>query len=166
MNTIKNIHKLTELSPDKLQRLEVAASLHKRHSRIEFKIQFVEPGKITIRVTQDKNPNGNHFTGKELAGIAHKTFDDLLAPAKVVVNPIAYVESPVNDVNAEWINAQMSTTGIRLKDMIAETGIAKAQLARYINETDKEMSQTVKAFFYYYFKSKTSGRRLPILEEK
>jgi hypothetical protein len=68
-----------------------------------------------------------------LIEIVHETYDRFFKDKKVHVHPIEYVQSPANSVDSKWINDQMLKSGIKLKDMVDDTGIDKTQLSSLIS---------------------------------
>jgi len=165
MNIIKNLHKLDGAKPELIKKMEFAAGLHRRNAAITFKIVEYEHVTLTIQIAQGKSAAGNYFTDKRLIEIVHETFDPLFPGYTMKVQPIAYKESVVNKVTPEWIRHQMNEKGVKLKDMIEDTGIDKTQLSALMSPTSpRGLSQPMKALFYYYFLCK--GKRVPLLSEK
>jgi len=153
MTDIKNIHLVNDLEPDVIEKMNYAAVMHRKHSRITFKIVEYSATEIIIRVVQDKNPNGNQFEQKRLIEIVHETFDQFFPGRKIKVHPIPYSESPVDQVDSKWIEEKMLATGTKLKDIAKDTGLNKTQLSALVNG-QKPLSQVTKALFYYYFMNK------------
>lgn len=154
MNTFKNIHLLTDIvKPGDLDKMEMAAVQHRRHSNITFKVKEVGKAKVTIQIAQAKNSGGNYFGQKRLVEIVHETFDRFFPETKLQVHPIAYVESPVNKVDTEWINRKMLEAQVKLKDIAEETGIDYTQLSSLVSGA-RPLSQPMKALFYFYFGTK------------
>jgi hypothetical protein len=58
-------------------------------------------------------------------------------------------------VNSGWISNEMKKTDIRLKDIATDTGIDYSQLSGLITG-NRELSQPMKALFYFYFQWKDS----------
>ncbi len=89
MNQIKGLAKLN-ISEDVLDKLEQAAVLHRRHSRIEFKIVEATDKAVTIQVMQGKSLAEKYFDKKRLVEIVQETFDRFFPGQKVIVRPITY----------------------------------------------------------------------------
>lgn len=156
MPDIKNLHLLGEIPADTMAALEVSGLNYKRFSSIFFKIIKYGNGECTIEVKQEKSFYKNYADQKRLIGIVHEVFDGLLPNIKIIVHASPYVEPVTDIVTPEWIRHNMTENHIRLKDIANETGIDKAQLSANISG-DRELSQPVKAMFYYYFKSKQTA---------
>lgn len=151
MNTIKNLALIEYfLSPNDLEKLELGAGLHKRHSRITFKILSVENNILTIRTTQDKNPGENYFDKNRLIEITKELFGRFFPDWKVNVRAFEYEQPVVSVVDTEWIQKQMQTNKIPLKQIAKDTGIDYTSLSAIVNGK-KALSQSFKAMFYYYF---------------
>jgi hypothetical protein len=148
MNTnIKNIDTLG-LSQDDIAHLEAGAAQHLRFSRITFKVLGREGDTWAIRTTQDKSPANNYAALKHLVTITKELFEPTIGP--VHVKAIAYNEPAPNVVSPEWLQAKMTATNCKVKDLVADTGIDKANISAWVNGV-RPMSQPVKAMFYYYF---------------
>lgn len=150
MAEFKNLHLLTDIDAGDIDKMEAAALLHRRHSGITFKIVDYEPKKVTIQVVQGKSTAENYFPAKRLIEIVHETFDRFFTGKKVMVHPVPYVQNPVSNVDAAWINKKMLENNVKLKDIVADTGLNKTQLSAIINDK-KPLSQVTKALFYFYF---------------
>jgi hypothetical protein len=156
-NIIAGIGLLQDLPEADIDMMEQAALLHRRHSKLSFKILEAGEKIIKIRVTQEKSPAGNHFPAKRLIEIVHETFDRFFPGKKIHVHPVPYVESPVVQVDAAWINKKMLSTETTLKEIAKDTGLNYTYLSHQINGT-KEISQAMRAMFYYYFLAKEIGK--------
>lgn len=159
MNTIKNIHKIVDLlDQDDLNKLESGAALHKRHSNIEFKIisvdeKFTVLGKlneIIVSAVQGKSLSENYADSKTLIDRTKELFKPFFPKYAINVQPATYNEAIVEVVTPEWIKEQQLKKGVRIKDIIIDTGIDKTNLSAWINGV-RPMSQPVKAMFYFYF---------------
>lgn len=153
MGLIKNIHLLEDISDKEKVKMEHAALEHNRHNGITFKIVDNKPKSVSIQITQSKNSAGVYHPQKRLIEIVHETYDRFFADKKVHVHAIPFIESPANKVNVEWVNKKMFDAGIKLKDIAADTGIDYTQLSSLVTG-DRNLSQPMKALFYYYFLSK------------
>lgn len=153
MNTIKNIHKISGLlSPDDLFKLNAGANQHLKHSNIAFKILSVSDNDITIQTAQGKSFSENYTDAKTLIERTKQLFGQFFKQ-DIHVHAVSHVDAPVEIVTHDWINKQMLANRIKLKDIVNDTGIDKANISGYINAL-RPMSQPVKAMFYYYFESK------------
>jgi hypothetical protein len=152
MNIIKNIHKIEELLDEQdLKKLESGAQLHKRHSRIEFKIKDIQPDKITIRTTQGKSPAENYADKKRLIQRTRELFGHFIKDRQIIVHATTPYEPPPPDVvTPDWVRRQILNKHIKLVDLAGKTGIHKSTLSTLVNG-QRPMSQPVKAMFYYFF---------------
>lgn len=167
---IKNIHNLVPfITENQLEKLEEGALQYRRFARISFKIVALghTPNKvltITIEVRQDKSPSENYLKAAELHQRAKDLFKPYL-PEDVLFysNALPYVESPTEKVTPEYLRHFMTEYKIRIKDIVADTGLDKSNVSAWVNGT-RDMSQIVKAMFYYYFRfiSATSEKRFEI----
>jgi hypothetical protein len=149
---VKNEH-LLNLQPDKLETLRTRAELHRRYSSIDFKVISYKDDTLTLRVIQDKSHAGNYFDAKRLVEIAKEMFGDLGDWKRINAGPITY-KSPAPDVvTPEWIQERMQLHGLKPKAVSDETGIDRNTISAYKNGL-KPLSGVVRAFWYYYFKSK------------
>lgn len=154
MNIIKNIHKISELiSADKLIDLEQAANLHLRHSNIEFKVIGIDGENISIRTTQGKHMSGIYADTQTLISRTRELFNRYLPSYTIITHPVPYQPSQTDIVTPEWINKQMLSKITRVQDISNDTGIDKTNISAWINGK-REMSQIVKAMFFFYFNSK------------
>lgn len=149
---IKNEH-LLNLPADKLETLRKRAEIHRRFSSIEFKVISCNADTLTLRVMQGKSYTGKYFDAKRLIEIAKETFGDLSDWAKINAGPIPYNPPAPDVVTPEWIQEQMRLHGLKPKAVSDETGIDRNTLTAYKNGL-KPLSGVVRAFWYYYFKSK------------
>lgn len=154
MALIKNLHLLEDnIKPGDLDKMEVAAAMHQRHSSIEFKIVDISPQKVTIQIVQGRNGPEVYQTQKRLIEIVHETYDRFFPGRKIIVHAVPFVESPAKIVDAAWINKMMLSTGTRLKDIAGETDIDYTQLSSLVSD-NRPLSKPMKALFWYYFKAK------------
>lgn len=150
MAQIKNFHLLDDLPEQQKSKMEYAAVQHSRMNNLSFKIVEVDPKSITIQVVQGKNAARAYHPQKRLIEIVHETFDRFFPNKKIRVHAVPFIESPANDVDADWINAQMLSAGIRLKEIAADTGVDYTQLSSLVSGA-RPLSQPMKALFYFYF---------------
>lgn len=154
MPTIKNIHKIAGLLDESaIQKLEAGAAQHKRYSNIEFKILSVSDNDIVVQVVQDKHLSGNYADQKTLAQRGKELFKTFFPDYDIHAHATVYFEPPSSVVTPEWIEKQMTEYSVKIKDLVKETGIDKTNLSAWINGL-REMSQPVKAMFYYIFENK------------
>jgi len=148
------------LSQEEINKLEYGAAMHRRYSNISFKIKEVTDKQIIIQVIQGRTPSKNYADKQRLIETVHALFDKHAGNRKVIVQPKVYEETPVNEVDASWINDHMLTLGTKLKDIEADTGLNKTQLSALING-NKPISQVTKAMFFYYFAFKNNSNLTP-----
>lgn len=158
MSEIKNIHLITEGYPDHLSQkdlhmMEQAAIAHRKLANIEFKILEYNDRRIVFRVTQGKNQAENYQTAQRLVEIVHETFDRFFQNHKVIVRPFPFVESPANQIDAEWVRKQMLKYGTRVKDISLQTGIERTSISSIVN-SNRPLSQPMRAMFWFYFLAK------------
>lgn len=152
MATLKNIHKLEGLlSKEDRKKLEYGAKLHKRHSRIEFKVKSLEDDKIIIHTTQGKSPAENYADKKRLIKRTREMFGRFITDKHIIVHATPYKKPPPDEVTPKWVQKHMLEQGVKLVDLVDKTGIHKSTLSTLVNGK-RPMSQPVKAMFYYFFK--------------
>lgn len=166
-NIIKGLNNLKGIDQAVIDKLEHAALLHRRHSRIEFKIIEATEKSVTIQVVQGKSTAENYFQSKRLIEIVHETFKAALPGTKIIARPIPYTASPVEQVDVKWIRGKMTSTGTTLKQLVDDTGLGKSNLSSILNE-NVPLSQVMKVVFYYYFAAKEArtGNPIPQLNRK
>jgi hypothetical protein len=156
-NIIKGLHYLIDMPEEKVDEMERIALVLWQNFYLKFKVLEYDQSKVIIKVTQEKAapdyPGINAFSNHELINIVHKEFDKFFLGGTVLAHPFPFISNPVSDVNYKWIEGQMLTTGTRLKDIAADTGLNKSYLSNLINGKDP-LSDMAKAMFYYYFLSK------------
>ena len=150
MVQVKNLHLLHDMDPGSLEKMEHAATEHKRHGSIVFKIDEYIPQSIIIQAAQGKNAAGVYHTQKRLIEIVHETFDRFFPGRKIKVHAIPYKQPAPAKVDPQWINERMLATGTKLKDISRDTGIDYTQLSALVTGT-RPMSLSMKALFYFYF---------------
>ncbi len=138
------------LGAEVINRLEQDAQLHKRYSNIEFKILNATNNAIAIEVRQGRHLSENYATQKRLTEIVHETFD--VCGKKIDAMPVIFQKSKTEIVTPEWINEKMNKDGIKLKQIVEDTGVDKTNLSAWANGK-RPMSQVAKAMLYYYFKA-------------
>ena len=160
--TIKNLKVLARsLKPEQINRLEAGANLHKRHANIEFKILKYANHKISIEVAQEKHLAKNYADMKTLIERTKQLFQTTLpANTEIIVHAIPYTEHPISNIDAGWLDKQMTDKHINLKDIVEDTGLDKSNISAWRNDK-RPMSQIVKTMFYYYFLNKNSTTDKP-----
>ncbi|MBP7398199.1 MAG: hypothetical protein KA954_01340 [Chitinophagales bacterium] len=151
--TIKNIRSLPDLSEKDFEMMEHAARQHKQFANINFRFIKCEGDVINIEISQEKNPAGHHPDRKRMIEIVHETFDRFFVGKTIHVGAIPYSEPACNIVDSKWIQKKMLDTSTRLNHIAIDTGMDKPNLSLIINGR-KEITQPLKAFFYYYFECK------------
>lgn len=155
MSTIKNIHKLSGiLTPEQIAKLEAGAGLHRRHSNIEFKILDVKDqpalSEMTVRVTQGKHLSGNYADIKTLIDRTRELFKPFVKDRMIYVHAFPFLGSIIDSVTPEWLSEKMLKKGVKITDIVTDTGIDRTNISAWINGK-RPMSQIVKAMFYFYF---------------
>jgi len=160
MNTIKNIHKLasTGISEEDLQRLGAGAALHRKMSNISFKILDVTDKAITVSVAQGKHMSENYADEKTLVLRTRELFEKFFPGKKIYTQDFPYRPNPVNQINSSWVKKRMDELGIRVTDIVNDTGVDKTNISAWANGT-RPMSQPVKAMFYHYFQGRKVAKR-------
>lgn len=151
-NLIKNIHLITDVEAS--SKLEALATYHNRFSRITFKIVEVNHKSITIKVIQNKSPHENYATSKRLIEITRDLFSPFFDGLRIVVNAIPYNPPPIHVVDGKWISKKMKEYRVTTKDLVHDTGIAKAEISSLTSGL-RPLSDRTKGLFYYYFLSKS-----------
>jgi hypothetical protein len=146
---MKNLELLT-LASDQLELLQTKIDLHRRYSAIGFRIVSVSDTEMILSIHQDKSFHENKFDHVRLREIAHETFDPFIGTRKLHVSIKVDVSSPPDIVTPGWIKKKMLDKGIKIKDIVSDTGIDKSTISSYINE-HKPLSHVTKAMFFYYF---------------
>jgi hypothetical protein len=151
MSTIKNIGRLSGILPEAaIAKLEAAAALHLRHSNITFKIVDVSDTEIHVRAEQGKTLAENYATTHTLVTRTRELFGNFLPDRTVYTHPVAYSTPIVEVVDPEWLKEKMLTKGVKIKDIVTDTGIDKSNISAWVNGI-RPMTQIVKAMFYFYF---------------
>ena len=158
-NIIKNFNRLSSvLTPEQQEKVEYSAFMHRRYSRIFFKVVRVDADSrvIAIQVSQEKSPHENYADGKRLVEIVEETFRPFFDGWQIQKITVPYQSAPPEVVTPEWIRAQMTKLHIGNKKLMADLGIAPAEISALING-HREMGIRTKAMFYYYFKAQEAN---------
>ncbi len=147
MKTIFNAE-LLDFPPDKLERLENDAMQRRRFFSMTFSIVAVDGDQVIIRTKQNKPFHENVADVNDIIRVTRSLFEPFLPGKTIQVHPVTYQESPPDVVTPEWIEKRMSQTKMKLKDLVAMTGIEKSTLSGIING-HKPLSQPMKALFFY-----------------
>lgn len=129
-----------------------ALELQKRHSRITFKVISENENEVVVRVTQNRNPNGNHFSAERLVEITKELYALKNETRTLIIHSVPYIEPPADKIDTDWIKAQMKKYKIGSKKLVEDLGIAKSEISSLINNK-REMGIRTKGLFYYYFLS-------------
>ena len=148
------------LTPEQLKTLDTRAQLHRRYSSLEFKVTEAIPEQVTVLIAQAQSHAGNYFDTRRLVEIAHETFDDLVAPRRLLVRPVPYQPSPTEVVTPEWIQKKALESGKKVKEIAHDIGVDASTVAAY-KSGSKPLSGVVKAMFYYYFQTISSSSDHP-----
>jgi hypothetical protein len=153
MSTIKNLDILSGLFTEEiLQKLDAAAEIHLKQSNIEFTVISLEGKVVTVDTEQGKT-SGNYANFRTLIKRAKEVFDKFLPPGyELLVNPQVFAESAATTVTPAWIDRQMLEKEVRIKQIAFDTGLDRGDISGWVTG-ERNMSQIVKAMFYFYFKS-------------
>jgi hypothetical protein len=151
MSIILGIEKIkNRFSDEQLSQIEQAAEVHKVQSNITFCILAVEDSALQIETSQAENRSGKYATEATLTKRTHEVFDKWLPAFEIQVIPATFIPSPTSVVNALWLDKKMQEKGLRIKQIAFETGIDRESIAGWVSGK-RNMSQIVKAMFYFYF---------------
>lgn len=154
---VKNVHLIAGLlAPDEAAKLDAGALQHRKFSRITFKILSVETKTLKIQAVQAKSPHENYADAETLILRTRELFSRFFPDYKIIVNAVPYKENPTAQVTPEYIRNAMTEYHIKVKDIVAETGIDKTNVSAWVQGT-RAMSQPVRAMFYYYIWRKSVG---------
>jgi hypothetical protein len=153
MGNIKNLELLSEaLDQATLQNLDAAALTHLKQSNIEFTVVSLEEKTVTVDAEQGKT-SGNYANHRTLIKRAGEVFDKYLPSGySLLVNPREYEESPAMVVTPAWIDRKMIEKEVRIKQIAFDTGLDRKDISGWVTG-ERNMSQIVKAMFFFYFKS-------------
>lgn len=151
MSTIKNLEILAEiLESSELEKLETLAFLHQKQSSIEFTVRSLEEDILTVETEQGET-TGNYANFKTLIKRTGEVFNKFLpAGIQLHVIPDEFTPSPAIVVTPEWISNKMLEKDIRIKKIAFDTGLSRKDIAGWVSG-ERNMSQIVKAMFYFYF---------------
>ncbi|MBE9598020.1 XRE family transcriptional regulator [Pedobacter sp. MC2016-24] len=153
MSTISGINILAQqLTPQQLDHLQKAADLHKTQSNIEFSVLKIEEGILQILVQQGERPSGNYASRSTLIKRAHEVFDKWMPAYLIQVEVEEFRPSITAVVNPAWLERMMEEKEVRIKQIAFDTGVDRESIAGWVSGK-KNMSQIVKAMFYFYFTS-------------
>lgn len=154
MDSVNNLHLLTDITEKEKAMIEYAGKMHVQFGGIYFSIIEYSPDRVVIKAAQRNSPFEVYHTKEKLTHIVHETFGRFFTHKEIVVNAIPYKENPVDRVNLKWIKEKMQETGIRLNRIAEDSRIPFAELEAAINRK-QPLSNHLKAFFYFYFESKS-----------
>lgn len=144
---IKNLKPL--LSDEQIHQIEQAAEVHKIQANISFCILAVEDHAIQIETAQAENRSGKYATAATLTKRTREVFDKWLPAFDIQVIPATFMPSPTSVVNPAWLENKMKEKGIRIKQIAFDTGIDRESISGWVSGK-RNMSQLVKAMFYFY----------------
>lgn len=147
---IINLNKLTQLSADQISKLDKAAERHQRESSIIFTIKYADEYVTEIECRQEENKSGNYATEATLVKRTQELFSKFLLQSQLVILPVTFRLSLASAVNPGWLEQKMNEKGIRIKQIAFDTGIDRESISDWVTGK-RNMSQIVKAMFYYYF---------------
>jgi hypothetical protein len=151
MSTIKNLEILSEvLEHHDLEKLDAMAFLHERQSSIQFTIRSLEDDILTVETEQGETA-GVYANFKTLIKRTGEVFNKFLPTGiQLHVIPEEFITSPAMVVTAEWISNKMQEKDVRIKKIAFDTGLSRKNISDWVTG-ERNMSQIVKAMFYYYF---------------
>ncbi len=158
---IKNIHLLKSVVDEQsIERLEHGALQYRRFARITFKIIYFKDNTLTIEVRQDKSPAENYLKAAEMIRKTKELFSNIVPMSvKINVNAIPYQDPIVEIVTPEYIRHFMTENKIKVKNLADATGVDATNISAWMNGV-RDMSQPVKAMFYYYFRDLEKSKAL------
>jgi len=149
---IINLDKLTQhLSAEQITKLGKAAERHQRESSIIFTIKYADEHITEIECRQEENKSGNYATEAALVKRTQELFTRFLLQSQLVILPVTFRPSLASAVTPTWLEQKMNEKGIRIKQIAFDTGIDRESISDWVIGK-RNMSQIVKAMFYYYFK--------------
>ncbi len=154
MTNIKNLNILSSTFDETvLKELDAAAATHLKQSNIEFTVLSLKENVLTIDTEQGKT-SGNYANFKTLIKRAVEVFNKHLpSGVQLQVNAREFQESAAMVVNPAWIDRQMIEKEVRIKQIAFDTGLDRKDISGWVTG-ERNMSQIVKAMFYFYFKSR------------
>ncbi|WP_256003448.1 helix-turn-helix domain-containing protein [Pedobacter deserti] len=151
MSTITGIDKLAgQVSAEQLSKLNKAAERHERESSITFSIKYTDEHVTEIECRQQENRSGNYATEATLIKRTRELFSKFLPQSELVILPVTFRPSPASEVTPAWLDQKMNEKGIRIKQIAFDTGVDRESISDWVTGK-RNMSQIVKAMFYYYF---------------
>lgn len=151
---MKNISELKKLvSDEQFIVLQHKLLLHRRHASIEFKMLRLEKDQAVIRVSQDQSFIGNYTDSKRLIEIVHETFDDLLAPKKIIARAVPFIPCEADSINKVYIQDLMKQYDLKSRDLESDLGIHKTRISEWLSGK-RELTKPVRNMFYWYFVAK------------
>lgn len=150
MSTIVSLNKLApQIQEENISKLEKAAARHKKESSITFTIRYSDEHVTEIECRQEENKSGNYATEASLIKRAQELFSKFLPQSELVILPVTFRPSPASVVSPAWLDQKMNEQGIRIKQIAFDTGIDRESVSDWVTGK-RNMSQIVKAMFYYY----------------
>jgi len=111
-----------------------------------------------IKITHARLKNGFLLNQKELYDRARDVFPD----KKFKIVAVVYCLQP-DEITQEWIFAKMDEFGIKRKDLIKQLGIDSSYLSLLFadksNPRKINLTRSMKATFFYYFKTYQLGQK-------
>lgn len=153
-NIVKNIHKIKDfITEEQYDKIEYGGLLYRRYSRIYFKIISVnaDAKDMVVKVWQEKNTAEKYLDNKQLIEKGKELLSPFFQNWAIHIHSTPYQEAPPESVTPQWIREQMNKYKISSKKMVADLGVAKAEISALING-HREMGIRTKGLFYYYFK--------------
>jgi hypothetical protein len=153
MSKISGIDILNQqLTQQQIDHLQKSANVHKLQSNIEFSVLKVEDGILQILVQQGEKPSGNYANRATLVKRAQEVFAKWMPAYQIHVIVEEFRPSVTTMVNPAWLERMMQEKEVRIKQIAFDTGLDRESIAGWVSGK-KNMSQIVKAMFYFYFSS-------------
>ncbi len=104
---------------------------------------------VTITISQGYREDGVYLDKAELEEKVEILFKPFLQERILYVRPLPHKVAIVEVVSPEWLKERMLKKGVRIKDIMIDTGLDKTNLSAWLSGA-RVMSQPVKAMFYFY----------------
>lgn len=92
---VRGLHKLYWINKEQIEKIEVAAMMHRRYANIGFKVVALTEGEqVILRVYQGKAFSENYSDRKRLIEIGHETFDFAMEGRNLLIGPSPYIHTP------------------------------------------------------------------------
>lgn len=148
---MKGLEKLTFLSREQIERLELSETNYKRFTRVYFAVISAIGNEIVVKVWQQENVAERYLSAKELVERGKEVFEGVISEGvKLHFRPIPFKDEPLVSVDAAYVASKMTEHNLQLKDLVKLLNIDKSTLSRTLSAED--MTKSSKAMFYFLFK--------------